>query len=111
MSVEDFKPGIYTVISDDNADIRCEPRIIDGVSTNVVGQHTPGTQVKVYEVFVDKHFMVWGRISAVHQGTGKANWMCIHTDSRMPHRPTPKPIRKTLKVMIGDTVVFETPLN
>lgn len=107
---EVFTAGTYTVISDDNANIRWEPRLIDGVSINIVGQHTPGSQVEVYEVFVDKKMMVWGRISAVHQGTGKANWMCIHTGNRMLLKPAPKVQGSTLKVMIGDQVIFETPI-
>lgn len=111
MTTEEFKPGTYTVISDDNANIRREPRIIDYGATNIVGQHTPGTQVEVYEVFVDKAFKVWGRISAVHPGTGKANWMCIHTGNRMLLRPTPKLQGKILKVMIGEEVIFETTVN
>lgn len=103
-----YKPGLYTVISDDKANIRRTPKIIDNPS-NVVGQHNPGTQVQVYEVIVDKKFMVWGRISAVHPGTGLANWMCIHTGNRLNLKPVDQPVKgKTLKVLVDDVVVFET---
>lgn len=105
---EVFAPGTYTVISDGNSNIRWEPRLINGVSTNIVGQHTPGTQVEVYEVLIDKKMMVWGRISAVHPGTGKANWMCIHTGNRMLLQPAQKLGNHTLTVMIDGQVIFET---
>lgn len=111
MAKEEFKPGTYTVISDDNANIRREPRIISGAVSNIVGSHTPGTQVEVYEVLVDKSLMVWGRVSVANQGTGKANWMCIHTGNRMLLKPMANSNGRILKVMIDDVVVFETNLN
>jgi hypothetical protein len=110
MPTEEFKPGTYTVISDDNANIRREPRIIDNPS-NVVGQHTPGTQVEVYEILIDKRLMIWGRISAVHPGTGKANWMCIHTGNRFNLKPIVKSKGKMLRITIGDVTIFEMELN
>jgi hypothetical protein len=103
-----YKPGLYTVISDDKANIRREPRIINNPS-NVVGQHNPGTQIEVHEILVDKNFMVWGRISAVHPGTGRANWMCIHTGNRMNLKPVESSTTKgkTLKVYVDDVLLFE----
>lgn len=109
MATEEYKPGTYTVIADESSNIRREPRIIDNPS-NVVGAHTPGTQVEVYEIFVDKKLMVWGRISAVHPGTGKANWMCIHTGNRANLKPALQTKGKTIKLMVGDVTVFEMPL-
>jgi len=111
MTTEDYKPGTYTVISDENANIRREPRIIDGPVSNVVGQHTPGTQVEVYEILVDKKLMVWGRTSAVHPGTGKANWMCIFTGNRANLKPVVQSKGKMLRLTIGDVTVFEMQLN
>lgn len=111
MATEDYKPGTYIVISDENVNIRREPRIIDGPLSNVVGQHTPGTQVEVYEILVDKKLMVWGRISAVHPGTGKANWICIFTGNRANLKPVVQSKGKMLRLTIGDVTVFEMQLN
>lgn len=110
MDTLDYKPGTYVVISEDNANIRREPRIVEYPS-NIVGQHTPGTQVEVFEIFVDKKMMVWGRTSAVHPGNGKANWMCIHTGNRANLKAVVQSASKTIKLVVGDVTVFEMRLG
>lgn len=114
MPTQDFKPGTYTVSSSDGANVRREPRIVSGPVNNIVGHQTPGTQVEVYEIYVDNTNMVWGRVSAP-DSTGKAKWICIDTGNRMllkPTGPTATNINgKKLTIMIDNVVVYETILN
>lgn len=109
-----YKPGEYKVVGSKSSNIRKEPRIIDAPVSNVVGSHTPGTVVTVYDVYVDAQMQPWGRVSQV-DANGKAYWMCIETINGRklePLQPTDQPSgSKTLKLMLGDVVLFQTEIK
>ncbi len=106
-----YKPGDYKVVGTKSSNIRKEPRIIDAPVSNVVGSHTPGTIVTVYDVYVDDKMQPWGRVSQV-DANGKAYWMCIETINGQKLEPINPPSgSKTLKLMLGDVVLFQTEIK
>lgn len=110
-----YQPGLYKVVSSKPCNIRKEPRIVDSPVSNVVGSHTPGTVVEVFDIYVDKDMQPWGRVSQI-DANGKAYWMCIETINGKKLQPIVPPSTTTsggkiLKLTLGDVVLFQTEIK